>query len=64
VVGISQSETVELTGKIGRASRMELWKSKRVFFATPQVIQNDITDPNFPTKAIKLIIVDEVSCKR
>lgn len=38
---------------------MELWQSKRLFFATPQVIQNDITDPSFPTSTIKLIIVDE-----
>lgn len=38
---------------------MKLWNSKRVFFATPQVIQNDISDPAFPVKSIKLICVDE-----
>jgi ERCC4-related helicase len=61
VVGIPESETCELTGKsVAKAKRMQLWNSKRVFFATPQVIQNDISDNNFPVSAIKLIIVDEV----
>jgi fanconi anemia group M protein len=61
VVGIPQKETVELTGKIPKDKRIALWKSKRVFFATPQVIQNDISDPEFPVKAIKLVVVDEVN---
>lgn len=38
---------------------MRLWNSKRVFFATPQVIQNDINDPLFPVNSIKLVCVDE-----
>ena len=63
VVGIPQNETVELTGKTAKEKRIELWKTKRVFFATPQVIQNDIIDPNFPIHAIKLVVVDEVSVK-
>ncbi|XP_065369638.1 uncharacterized protein Fancm [Calliphora vicina] len=35
-------DTVELTGKLPRAKRTEMWKTKRVFFATPQVVQSDI----------------------
>lgn len=59
VVGIPASETVELTGKTSKDKRMEMWLSKRLFFATPHVIQNDIKNPLFPTSDIKLIIVDE-----
>ncbi|CRL07300.1 CLUMA_CG020279, isoform A [Clunio marinus] len=59
IVGIPPEETVELTGKSARNKRLELWKSKRVFFATPQVIQNDINDPEFPINSIRLICVDE-----
>lgn len=58
-------DTVELTGRLPRAKRVELWRSKRVFFATPQVVQSDMmTDPAdgaeyFPFNSIKLIVVDE-----
>ncbi|KAH8416002.1 hypothetical protein KR222_006323 [Zaprionus bogoriensis] len=63
-------DTVELTGRLPRVKRAELWRSKRVFFATPQVVQSDMmavdpTDgsglqqPPFPYEAIKLLVVDE-----
>lgn len=59
MVGIPASDTIELTGKCAREKRIALWRSKRVFFATPQVIQNDLDDPLFPTQAIKLVCIDE-----
>ncbi|XP_034478226.1 ATP-dependent DNA helicase MPH1 [Drosophila innubila] len=56
-------DTVELTGRLPRAKRAELWMSKRVFFATPQVVQSDMMDTGdgmqFPFNAIKLLVVDE-----
>ncbi|XP_060659310.1 uncharacterized protein LOC132793413 [Drosophila nasuta] len=56
-------DTVELTGRLPRAKRAELWMSKRVFFATPQVVQSDMLDTGdglqFPFDAIKLLVVDE-----
>ncbi|KAL7736435.1 hypothetical protein ACLKA6_019644 [Drosophila palustris] len=56
-------DTVELTGRLPRAKRAELWMSKRVFFATPQVVQSDMLDTGdglqFPFQAIKLLVVDE-----
>lgn len=58
-------DTVELTGRLPRAKRVELWRTKRVFFATPQVVQSDMmVDPAdgaeyFPFASIKLIVVDE-----
>ena len=59
VVAIPPADTADITGKLSKDKRMELWKAKRVFFATPQVIQNDIKDRSFPAHAIKLVIVDE-----
>ncbi|KAH8355362.1 hypothetical protein KR093_011718 [Drosophila rubida] len=56
-------DTVELTGRLPRAKRAELWASKRVFFATPQVVQSDMLDVGdglqFPFDAVKLLVVDE-----
>ncbi|XP_055906206.1 Fanconi anemia group M protein [Eupeodes corollae] len=61
IMGIPKSDCVEITGKLNKASRAELWQSKRCFFATPQSVQSDILDAelNFPFQAIKLIVVDE-----
>ena len=39
--------------------RSHLWSSKRVFFVTPQVINNDLAKGVCPALAIKCIVVDE-----
>lgn len=59
VVGISKHVTAELTGRIKKESRIKLWESKRLFFCTPQVLQNDLNENTFPAKEIKLVIFDE-----
>lgn len=61
IMGISPSDTIEMTGKQSPAIRSLLWKSKRVFFVTPQVVQSDMFAPesNFPVNEIKLIVIDE-----
>lgn len=65
IMPFQPEDMVELTGRLPRAKRVELWRSKRVFFATPQVVQSDMmTDPAdgaeyFPFNSIKLIVVDE-----
>lgn len=40
-------------------SRAELWKTKRVFFATPQVVKSDLDKNIVPIETIKLVVVDE-----
>ncbi|EPS65243.1 hypothetical protein M569_09536, partial [Genlisea aurea] len=42
IVGIPQEWTIDLTGQINPTKRAEFWKSKRVFFVTPQVLEKDI----------------------
>lgn len=61
IVGIPMSDTVEMTGNKRNSARHPLWHSKRVFFATPQTVQVDISDDSFdfPFDSIKLVVVDE-----
>jgi len=39
--------------------RNELWSSKRVFFATPQVISNDLAKGVCPAALVKCLVIDE-----
>ncbi|XP_055523945.1 uncharacterized protein LOC129717796 [Wyeomyia smithii] len=61
IMGIPKEDTIEMTGKQQKKNRSSLWREKRVFFATPQVVQADINNPEieFPIKNIKLIVIDE-----
>lgn len=58
ISGISMLNTDILLDKLKR-NRKQIWDSKRVFFTTPQVVENDlktgILDPNF----IALLVIDE-----
>ncbi len=42
IMGIPGHETAVLTGKLKASERKELWKTKRVFYCTPQTVQKDI----------------------
>ncbi|KAK1229390.1 3'-5' DNA helicase [Marasmius sp. AFHP31] len=57
--GIPGSDAVELTGENPRAMRNRAWKSKRVFYMTPQTLINDLTTENCDARDIVLIVVDE-----
>lgn len=59
IVGIPRSQTVMLTGETSPGLRAEEWKSKRVFFMTPQTIINDLKTGLCDPKRIVLIVVDE-----
>lgn len=59
IMGISKDDTAEITGQQKKENRLKLWKSKRVFYATPQSVVSDIDDPNFPIDSIKLVVIDE-----
>ena len=59
VAGIPRSETVMLTGGTPPGIRAEEWRSKRVFFMTPQTIVNDLKTGICDPKRIVLIVVDE-----
>lgn len=59
IMGIPKEDTALITGAIKKENRLRQWKLKRVFFATPQSVLSDISDPNFPIQSIKLVVVDE-----
>ncbi|WYZ34525.1 hypothetical protein EsH8_I_000801 [Colletotrichum jinshuiense] len=59
VVGIPRSTTTLLTGETPPALRVDEWSSKRVFFMTPQTLQNDISHGYADPKSIVLLVVDE-----
>lgn len=59
IAGIPRSETTLLTGDVSPALRAEEWKSRRVFFMTPQTLQNDLSGGYADPKSICLLVVDE-----
>jgi Fanconi anemia group M protein len=60
IVGITNEETAEITGtSMNKDKRKELWNAKRVFFATPQVVEIDLRNEIIPRELIKLIVFDE-----
>ncbi len=59
IVGIPRSATTMLTGEIPPAVREEEWQDKRVFFMTPQTLDNDLRSGIADPKKIVLLVVDE-----
>ncbi|KAJ2962042.1 hypothetical protein NQZ79_g2805 [Umbelopsis isabellina] len=59
ICGIPQDQTAELTGAMPAARRKVLWNTKRMFFVTPQILQNDITEGVFPVEKLVCLVVDE-----
>lgn len=47
------------TGSTAAKQRQEVWRSKRVFFLTPQVMVNDLSRDTCPAKQIKCVVIDE-----
>ena len=73
IMGIPKAHTTEMTGNLFVISllyelltrsltlekRVEEWKRKRVFFLTPQVMQNDLTRSSCPADQVVCIVFDE-----
>lgn len=60
IVKIPKSDTTELTGRSAKNTRADLWRNKRVFFCTPQVVEKELfSQPDFPFNDIKMIVIDE-----
>ncbi|KAJ1658494.1 3'-5' DNA helicase [Dispira simplex] len=59
ICGIPPEDTVEMTGSLLPKARENAWQNKRVFFLTPQVIQNDIRRGTCPTSQVVCLVVDE-----
>ncbi|XP_074547856.1 Fanconi anemia group M protein [Halichoeres trimaculatus] len=59
VMGIPQAHMAELTGSTAAKQRQEVWRTKRVFFLTPQVMVNDLSRETCPAQQIKCVVIDE-----
>ncbi|KUJ22499.1 P-loop containing nucleoside triphosphate hydrolase protein [Mollisia scopiformis] len=59
IVGIPRSQTTMLTGDQPPVLRAEEWEDKRVFFMTPQTLDNDLRTGIADPKKIVLLVVDE-----
>ncbi|KAI0136566.1 type III restriction enzyme [Xylariales sp. AK1849] len=59
IAGIPRSQTTLLTGEIPPPLRAEEWETKRVFFMTPQTLENDLSSGIADPKSIGLLVVDE-----
>ncbi|KAF9151877.1 hypothetical protein BG015_006096 [Linnemannia schmuckeri] len=59
ICGIPQEATVELTGQNNPTLRQQVWKEKRVFFCTPQILNNDLKSGLCPAADLVCLVVDE-----
>ncbi|KAI8995314.1 P-loop containing nucleoside triphosphate hydrolase protein [Trametes punicea] len=57
--GIPGSAAAELTGNVSKDKRISAWRTKRVFYATPQTLLNDLIHGHVDPLDIVLIVVDE-----
>lgn len=58
ITGIPHNQTAILLDK-SRKNREEIWASKRVFFTTPQVVENDLKRGVLNPKDIVCLVIDE-----
>ena len=59
IAGIPKSVTTMMTGNVAPGLRAEEWKTKRVFFMTPQTFINDLKNGCADPKNICCVVVDE-----
>ncbi|EEY57029.1 DEAD/DEAH box RNA helicase, putative [Phytophthora infestans T30-4] len=59
IMGIPLSDTAELQGNVPPTMRRVLWDSRRVFFCTPQSLQNDLRRGVCAAEKFVCIVVDE-----
>lgn len=58
ITGIPNEETAILLDKT-RKNREEIWATKRVFFTTPQVVENDLKRGVLNPKDVVCLVIDE-----
>ncbi|CAK7220047.1 3'-5' DNA helicase [Sporothrix curviconia] len=59
IAGIPRSDTTLLTGETPPQLREAEWANKRLFFMTPQTLQNDLSKGYADPKSIALLVIDE-----
>nr|TKS15761.1 hypothetical protein D5086_0000030070 [Populus alba] len=59
IVGTPQEWTIDMTGQVCPTKRACFWKTKRVFFVTPQVLEEDIQSGTCLAKHLVCLVMDE-----
>ena len=59
VMNLDKSLLVALTGRVKKEERKRLYEMGRIFFATPQIIKNDVDSGILDLSRFYLLIVDE-----
>ncbi|KAI5738653.1 hypothetical protein M8J77_009606 [Diaphorina citri] len=59
IMGIPVEDTIELQGNTAVAVRKKEWHDKRVFYVTPQTIDNDLRSGVFNPEHLKCLVIDE-----
>ncbi|CCJ28178.1 unnamed protein product [Pneumocystis jirovecii] len=59
ICGIPLKDTIELSGNTKPILRSAAWNEKRVFFMTPQALQNDLESGICDKKSIVCLVIDE-----
>ncbi|KAJ8727425.1 hypothetical protein PYW07_001544 [Mythimna separata] len=59
IIAIPPNDTIEMTGHMQATTRKQHWQNKRVFFATPQVIYNDMKSGICPCDKVRCLVIDE-----
>ncbi|XP_020536105.1 DEAD-box ATP-dependent RNA helicase FANCM isoform X2 [Jatropha curcas] len=59
IVGIPQEWTIDMTGQLSPTKRACFWKTKRVFFVTPQVLEKDIQSGTCLVRYLVCLVIDE-----
>jgi ERCC4-related helicase len=58
-IEIPEDQLQVMTGDTRPAKREKLWEEKKAFFATPQIVENDIISGKIPIEEFSLVIFDE-----
>ena len=56
---IDDEQLQVMTGDTRPDKREKLWKEKQAFFATPQIVENDLISGKIPVEEFSLVIFDE-----
>ncbi|KAK7248032.1 DNA repair nuclease [Aureococcus anophagefferens] len=59
VVGLPEGDTAEINGTVDQRRRRQLWAQRRVFYCTPQTVQNDLENGALDCSRVVLVVVDE-----
>ncbi|CAJ1940603.1 unnamed protein product [Cylindrotheca closterium] len=61
IMGIPGIDTAVLTGRIKPSTRFDLWRSRRMFYCTPQTVQKDLLsdDATFFASRVCCVVLDE-----